>query len=286
MPKLFKSYRYDGTAVANAYEADDARLFSLRSRFVVPPDITNAGADAIVAAIPGALPVLPTDTASICPEPGLKGRKLIFTRSNGSSMSFTIGSRLNASLDAARVAIETAINANGAFDVACVALEGEYFPNLYDIYVPPAKAGITPFATGNRPPAAAGIQYYYGGTFNYQTDHTPFASVRILPFKIASDVLLPAVPTLWAGVIDAAPFNLIASPLNGCGGSDPREPRHFVVTNAIGAALATALPQKTKIPVGVAAAASVQAAGVALATLGSTYCLEYRGESNSRFYRA
>lgn len=294
MTKLAVSYTYKGNAAATAYEADDGRLLTVNSFFFAPSDISATEAQTIAAALTGAVVTkvagvkIPGALADGCPsDPGAQGRKLTFIRTNGSSMSFVVPKRIGTSLNAIRVALESAINAAGAFPVACVKLEGEYFPSIYDMYVPASKTAVTPTADGNRPPAAAGIQYYYTGLLNYQTDHAPFGSVRLIPFKIASNLAMPAIPTLWSGVIDIAPFSMVASNgLTGCGGSDPREPRHFIVTNAIGATIATATPQNTKIPVSVATPASIAGAALTLATLGSTYCLGYKGETNPRFYRA
>ena len=285
MTKVYGLYTFPNTSAADAYEADDGRLATLGNNFVAPPDIDAAGITSIVNSVAGAVERF-TGDKTFCPQDSIKSpRKITYTRSNGSTLSLVVPIRVGTGIADAISANVAAIEAAGQFPVICASLEGEEVTDMYDTYVPAAKLTIAPAAIGNRPLPIAGIQYLFTGVQPYQIDFDPLGRIVLKPFKIFSN-LDDLTPTLFGAALAAVPFELLNTPLAACSAGDKREPRHFIVTNAIGATLATAVGQETKLPVAGSTNANIITAATTLATLGSTYCLDYKGESNPRLWRS
>lgn len=276
MAKVFQSYRF---TVANPYTDDRGVDRQLTARFAVPPDMSAAIAIGL-AGQAGGVAVLPTDPrGSVCPDPGVKGRKLTFIRQDGNSISFVMGDRntLIAQATAMRDTINTLTAAN---PVVCVKLDGEYFPNLFD-ELAPANAGARVPGTSSRPLPPATKQYSYFGTFAYNSDAI-FGQTYFLPFKIASDLPDNQPPTEYDAILTAA--GVVPEPTSPCPGSDPRKPRYYTVQSLVTQNAAN-VSQSAQIPVAGELDTEIAAVGTLIATATSTQCLSYQGESNSRFHR-
>lgn len=279
MARQYQLYKFVAAAGGNQYISDRNTAYDLRARFVVPPDFSAASAAAVAIAA-GATVVLPTDPKTICAEPGIRGRKVTYFRSDGSSLSVVLPNHDTILADA--IAVRDAIDlANANVPVVCAQLEGEYFPNLFDelapVPLPPRVAGVS-----SRPVAPATKQYIYSGAFAYASDAV-FAGIYNLPFKLSTNNL-GAAPTIYAAALATPEISLVPVPgVNSCPGTDPRKPRHYIVQSLVTQGAGT-LSQVAKIPVAGHLGASIFAAGATLAALTSTQCIGYKGEDNDRLH--
>jgi len=275
MARVLQSYRF---TTANPYTDDRGTVRQLTARFVLPPDMTTAQAIGLAGAA-GGVAILPNDPRSICPDPGVKGRKLTFFRQNGNSISFTMGVR--GTLVAQATAIRNTLNGlTAANPVVCIKLDGEYFPNLFDELAPPNPGARVP-GVSSRPAAAAGKQFFYSGTTAYLSDAI-FGSEYFLPFKVASDLPANAPPTEYDAFLSAA--DIVPQNISSCPGTDPRRTRRYIVQSLV-TQNAQTTTQTAEIPVGSHIAGDILAVGQLIATATSTQCVGYQGENNSRFHK-
>jgi hypothetical protein len=279
MARKYKIYEFRLNG-PNRYQSDRGTLHTLRSRFVIPPDMTDAQATQVVDLL-GAAEVLPTDPAPVCPDEGVQGRKLIFIRQDGSSLSVVAPVRIDNTLVTLAGSIRAVLNTlTGTNPVVCVKLDGEFWPQLIDELSPTPPPARTP-GTSSRPLASAGSKnFVWSGVFNYFSDAT-YGSQHLLPFRIASNTA-NAAPELYGNVLTNANVTPVAA--SPCPGTNPRTPRHYIVQSIVTQDGAT-VGQEAKIPVGNNPAPGILDIGRELAALPSTVCLSYKGESNDRLHR-
>ena len=263
------------------YTADRGARVTYNGRFVIPPDITEAEAEAIATAAGGG-----TEKADIpCPAVDFEPRKLVFIRQSGNSISVPIGARTN--LQAAETTIRGILNKqNNA--VVCTKLTGEYWAVLND------ELGVSlaanEVAVDSRP--ANGLkQYVHSGIIAYESD--VFAgAVVFTPVKVNTDVdgspptNVGAVWDTCVGDFEGFSFScgntarnhrryLLDFVLGTVDNTDPANP----VTNRTGS-------ERKEVPVKNNEAAEILTCGQNLATLTGLYCLGYQGESYARVYTA
>ncbi|NJL89707.1 MAG: hypothetical protein HC916_07830 [Coleofasciculaceae cyanobacterium SM2_1_6] len=242
----------------------------------MPPNMTEAVADSIIAAA-GGQRVLPTDPPNICPDPGVEGRKLIFINEEGGSVGVTMAAR-NTLIDQA-ILIRGLLDGLGGPRVTCVLLRGEYFPNVLD-ELRPAGIVAAPGAS-SRPVATAGKQHFYSGVMNYRSDAI-FAEPYLVPFKIATSSLVDAAPTLYATILNT--YDVVPQTAVPCSGTNPRRSRRYIVQSQVTEPTGV-VSQTAEIPIAISNPVAILAAGIDIASLPSTQCLAYRGESNDRFHK-
>jgi hypothetical protein len=277
MAKVFQRYIFD---TANPYVDDRGvnRLFS--GRFAIPADMTTAQASAI-AGLAGAAPIAATDkTKAICPDPGVRGRRLTFIRRDGNSLSLTMTPRNSLIADA--TLIRTAIDAvDPANNVVCVKLDGEFFPDLFDELSPAIAVPRVPGVSSR--PATGGKQNFYSGTMSYDSDAV-YGLPYPISFKVATESTLspPAAPILWATELAAA--STVAQNNPACPSRNPRKPRAYIVQALVTQGGATET-QITRIPVATHLPADILTVGQLLAANPASQCIAYRGERNDRFHK-
>ncbi len=283
MPKQVISYQF--AAGTNPYLSDINENLSLNGRFVAPPDIDQAGIDAILAAVGAVQTTIP----AVCSDSQLgKPRKLEFIRSSGNTMSVAVADKTN--LIAAATAVKGVIDPlNSASNpVVCIKLYGEEFLNLNDEFS--LNYDGTLYAPSHKAPATADKQNFASGVIAYEADAAnPFGTtvthaIRSITEK-ATNELSDQLGTAGAGCI--GDFLEI---LNcGNGRRNPRKHRRFILDFSTKAdPLDTAeTPQSERIEVPVAGAGvlDILACGNNLVTLPGLYCIGYMGESHSRFHK-
>jgi hypothetical protein len=269
--RIFGTYQID-------YVDDRGTTRTLRAKTAFPPDSTQGQAEDIVNNTIGGIlvkygqTIVRQDLANpICSDSdSIKPRRLEFIRSNGNSISFAMPVRTNLVADGDT--ITSIINTfGGAFDVVCVKLHGEKATQLFD------ELGGTFAGTAVAPPRGTGSkQHTWHGTLQYESDGV-FGSVKLLPFKIFSDVD-NAVPTWMQG---AAGSCLTLGNAQACTGRDPRTSRRYIAT-----VLGTGVGEfKAEVPVTGSNDAFILGCGTTLANTAGVYCLDYRGEFNDRFHK-
>lgn len=283
MPKKVVSYQFvSGT---NAYISDINQNLSINSRFVAPPDLAQAGIDAILAAS-GAVE---TTEPAICSDSALgKPRKLEFIRSSGNSMSVAVANKND--LISAATAIKGVLDPlNGASNpVVCIKLYGEEFLNLND------ELGVnftgTAFAPSHKAPATAGKQNFASGVITYEADAanpigtSVIHSIRSITEK-ATNEFAAQLGTAAAGCIG----DFLTLQNCGNGRSNPRKHRRFYLDFATKADPADAAEEsqseRIEVPVAGGGALDILACGNSLAALTGLYCIGFKGESYSRFHK-
>ena len=277
MAKIFQRFMFD---TANPYVDDRgvSRLFA--GRFAIPADMTTAQASAI-AGLAGSAPIAANDnTKNICPDPGVKGRKLTFIRRDGNSLSLVMTPRNSLVADA--TLIRSAIDAVDAGNtVVCIKLDGEYFPDLFDELSPAVPVARVPGVSSRA--VTGGKQNFYSGSMSYDSDAI-YGQAYPLSFKVATEstLLPPAAPILYAAELAAG--STVAQNNPPCPSRNPRKARAYIAQALViqGAGSET---QITKIPVATHLPADILAVGQLLANNPAVQCIAYRGEGNSRFHK-
>ena len=283
MPKKVVSYQF--VAGTNPYTSDINQNLSINSRFVAPPDLAQAGIDAIVAAV-GAVE---TTEPAICSDTGLgTPRKLEFIRSSGNTMSVAVNNSTN--LISAATAIKGVLDPlnGGSNPVVCIKLYGEEFLNLND------ELGVsydgTTFAPSHKAPATALKQNFASGVITYESDATnPIGQSVIQPIRSITE----KDTNDFAAQLGTAAAGCIGDFLNiqscGNGRRNIRKHRRFVLDFATKADPADDTEQsaseRIEVPVAGGGALDTLACGNNLAALTGLYCLGYVGESYSRFHK-
>lgn len=277
MPKNIKSFRFvSGT---NGYITDIGEPLTVSSRFVVPPDITDANADLIVAAVGG---TVNTESAP-CSDSGLGDlRKLTFIRESGNTMSIAVP--IAANILTAATTIRGILNSVAGNQVVCIKLTGEYFAHLNDELS--LNFNIGDVATSHKAPSSAKKQNFLSGSIAYTSDVSGaiLVPVRSITEKTAEE---PAAQlgTEWASCTGGI------QPVTGCGNGrrNPRKHRRFIVDFATKADVtdvneATQV-ESIEVPVSTNVATSIKSCGESLAALAGAFCVGYKGESYDRIHK-
>lgn len=265
------------------YVMDIGTEIAANSRFILPPDVSEAQAATILTNI-GAQPLSLASNPVPCPDTvNADLRRLQFIRSSGGSMSVPVSSR--ADLIGAATVISGILNAAGD-DVVCIKLIGERFPDLAD------ELGLQYANTIAVSHVSVGEskQFYHSGNIAYNTDAGTGVNATVFqPIKSISNLeLAPAtqIAAAWTGCVGAFEDALAC---RGRGRTNPRKHRRFELTfatKADPAATAESLATETiELPVKSAAASGILACGQAAAALTGVYCIGYRGEDYARFHK-
>ncbi len=276
MPKTVLSYRF--TAGTNGYFQDIGTEISVTGRFVLPPDVTDAEGQNIIAAV-GALPN--TDNVP-CSDTGLGDlRKLTFIRESGNTMSIAVP--LKGNVITAATTIKSILD-KADNNVVCIKLDGEYFANLNDELGVTYTAGDT--ATSHKAPSSAKKQNYLTGSISYTSD--------------VSGAILHSVHSITEKT-DESPAAQLGSTWDSCTGGiqdvlacgngrrNPRKHRRFIGTFVTKLdptdTNETAQTETIEVPVAAADSSDILTCGQAVAGLTGLYCIGYRGESYSRIHK-
>lgn len=265
---------------------------TLVKNFVVPPDMNQAQATALVNAVGGEIisfgdvEIVPGTRNLPCSDSNnFKPRKLKFIRANGNSISIVLPVRANAI--AARDAGITALNGiTAANPVVCVQLIGEEYINIYDELVPAGTAAPTAGAP-SRAPAARGKGGRFSGVMTAYLSDVPNGAVTLAKFAMNTDTFTAAGLGQAPAIIGIAGVTCLGTIQQGgiCPPSAAREPRHYSVTFLVtGDAAGTVATQVTKVPVANNTPAEIVTCGQGLAALASSACLGYKGESYGRLH--
>lgn len=281
MPRNFIPVRFNPSN-GTGYLMDIGTTIAANSKFVLPNDVDDAGADAILQAI-GAQPLSEGTQSIPCPDTiNATLRKLLFLRTSGGSMSVPVSARDD--LEAAATAIQNILNAAGD-DVVCIKLMGEEFPDLAD------ELGLNyqnTFATSHDA-VDASKQYYHAGQIAYASD---VGSTVFQPIKSISnneDAPATQIASIWGDCV--GDFETVL-PCRGKGRSNPRQHRRYELTLAIGTAGANPGDPPTitgtetiEVPVSSGEPSEILTCGQAAAALAGVYCISYKGESYDRFHK-
>lgn len=282
MPGALRYYLYTFSPT-NPYRDDfSVTVSGINGRFRMPPDMTEEQADNFVTAM-GA--IKRTDTVPCSLGAGeLEPRKIIFIRANGNSISFILPRTDNIITLATQG--RDALNAVDADNpVVCIKLEGEHWLNIYDRFAPAGKV-IQP-GTPTTPPDTEGKQYVWSGFLTEYKSDVPWQQNIIMPFRMNSDKddEPPTILTnLWEDCMGTI-GNVF------CSGKERRVSRRFILTLAIllpGQQAGTNEINNTQtltIPSIHPTSQELTTCAGALASLPSTLCLEYYGESFDRVHQ-
>lgn len=277
MPKNIKSFRFvSGT---NGYITDIGQDLSVSSRFVVPPDISEANADLIVAAVGGTV----NTVSAPCSDSGLGDlRKLTFIRESGNTMSIAVP--IAANIITAATTIKGILDAVAGNKVVCIKLSGEYFAHLNDELGLNFNAGDV--APTHKAPSTAKKQNFLSGSIAYTSDVSGaiLVPVRSITEKTTED---PAaqLETEWQSCTGGL------QDVTGCGNGrkNPRKHRRYIVDFATKADITdtteTAQTESIEVPVSSNVASSIKSCGENLAALTGAFCIGYRGESYDRIHK-
>jgi hypothetical protein len=282
MPKLIITAQFADTANSFPYEMDIGNKISASGRFILPPDLDLAQAATILELI-GAKPLSLITKNGFCSDSSNgKLRRLIFVRSDGSSMSVPVANR-NAGEGIIGIAsgIKGVLD-SGAIKTSCIKLVGEYWRNLNSELSVPGTAGQV--ATSHRANSGATKQHYYTGRIQYETDATKTAgNTVLLPIKSISDIQgAPAsqISSVWSQCVGTL------SQAKSCTSSRDRYHRRFLLNFAtkIENGLITET-ESIELPHREASSTSIKACGLAAAQLQGLQCIGYRGESYNKFHK-
>lgn len=287
MPKIqYALYTFTGEGGGTnptPYVTDrGTEIENVSSRFALPADISDADAESIIHAL-GAEPV-DGDSSPCAVTYNADWRTVSFKRKNeGGTISLIVPDREANRIVTRAQAVAAIIDGIDGGDraVQCVSLEGEHFPNLYNLILEEEIPTLPTFAL-SAPTIASATTYpglskvYFQGVMpDYLSDATwnsPFPIlVSILSeLKTAPPTILTDGDNPWDGCV--GDLILIAcKPLISA-----RKPRHYTVTLAT-----TGITEEThKIPVKSNDPAEIMDCGVKLVQIASSVCLEYNGESN------
>lgn len=262
------------------YNSDNGEELSVNSRFVLPPDLTDANAGAIVTAT-GATNLTFVTDPNPCPDATVGSlRKLVFIRTSGNSMSVAVSESTNL-IDAANT-IKGILDAAGD-EVVCIKLVGEYFPNLNDRLEVNYQAGS--FATSHVSTAAS-KQLYYSGSINYEADATTGDTIiRVKSITDQPNAPATQLGSTWSTCVGDF---LDIIPCGGLGRKKVRNHRRYIlgfIVNTGTTDNAIEAVETIELPVASKDSAEILTCGRAAAALNGAYCIGYRGESNSRFHK-
>lgn len=282
MPKLVITAQFAETANSSPYEMDIGDKISASGRFILPPDLDLAQAATVLELI-GAKPLSAITKNGFCSDASNgRLRRLIFIRSDGSSMSVPVANR-NAGEGIIGIAsgIKGVLD-SGAIKTSCIKLVGEYWRNLNSELGVAPTAGVA--ATSHRSNSGATKQTYYTGRIQYETDATKTAGVTVLlPVKsISNNQGAPAsqLGTAWDTCVGTL------SQAKSCVSSRDRDHRRFILNFATKIENGIITETETiELPHRLAAAASIKACGQAAAALPGLQCISYKGESYSKFHK-
>lgn len=283
MPRTIITAQFADTANSFPYEMDIGNEISASGRFVLPPDLDLAQAATILELI-GAKPLAAITQNGFCSDSSSgKLRRLVFIRSDGSSMSVPVAVRDNAGQGLRGIAsgIKGVLDA-GNVKVTCIKLVGEYWRNLNSDLGVAYTAGQ--IATSHKANGGATKQHYYTGKMSYQTDAFRVAGeIVLLPIKSISNIAnAPAtqIATVWDGCVGQL------SQARSCTSSRDRYHRRFILNfatrienNIVTETESIELPHKDSAP------ASIKSCGQAAAALQGLLCIGYRGESYNKYHK-
>lgn len=283
MPKTVITAQFADTTNSFPYEMDIGDKISASGRFILPPDLDLSQAATILELI-GAKPLSAITKSGFCSDSSNgKLRRLVFVRSDGSSMSVPVAVRLGAGQGLKGIAsgIKGILDA-GAIKTSCIKLVGEYWRNLNSELGVSYTAGQV--ATSHKANGGATKQHYYTGKMSYQTDAFKNAGeVVLLPIKSISNINnAPAsqISSVWSNCVGTL------SQAKSCTSSRDRDHRRFLLNFAtkiendeITETESIELPHKDSD------AAGIKSCGQAAAALTGLLCIGYRGESYSKYHK-
>ncbi|WP_107666494.1 hypothetical protein [Cyanothece sp. BG0011] len=267
---------------SSLYNTDFGATANFNLSLRPPSDLTDENIDSILECI-GAERREPGGV--ICSERGsITYRRLIFYRSNGSSMTVVAPNR-EAIITQAQC-IWDILSATD-FQPICIKLEGEKHRNVIDDLLEGDREGG---GTANpiRPPEGAGRnRFFFSGSMRAYKSDAVFGAQLSLSFKMDTDA-------------DQTPYSSLSTQINGClkelidasicgGAANARDARKYVVTLLTQSEDAgnndSPEVQSITIPVAENSSAEITNCGRALASRLFVQCLEYEGESNARLHR-
>ena len=274
---MSKRYGLISFNATTPYTDDRGTARNFNANFVAPPDFSAANINSIAIQSGGTVR-LATDPASVCPDPGVSGRRLVFIRQNGGSLSVPIANRT--SLVAQAIALRNTINSvTAANPVVCVKLIGEEFPDLFDELSPavpvPRAPGVSSAAAAN------GKQNFYSGVMSYDSDAV-YGSAYPVSFKLATESAAFNAPALYAAELAAG--STVAQNRPSCPSASYRRSRHYLVQALVTQGV-TVESQFTKLPVATHLPVDILAVGQLLAANPAVQCIGYKGEDNDRFHK-
>lgn len=274
MAKRYQQVKFREAVVP--YTSDWGDFYEINAGFYRTPDMTDVVASAIVTAVSGLEDVAAAPCAT---QSGLEPRKLKFIRADGSSISVPVALRGN--LISIASTIKEEIEGLGV-PVSCIKLSGEKWTRnirediLDGTAIPPFQAGVSSSSIGS-------IQNSYTGLFEYESD-APFESQIFARVKFNTPLADTLPSSAFGAAISIALDNNPPSNLPSCPGRQTRDTRRFVVKRGIEQGTDVVMETR-EIPVTLASADGIQAAGEAFASLPELLCLLYKGENNDRFHR-
>jgi hypothetical protein len=279
MPKTIIPVQFAEGDGGENYEMDIGNLVAARGRFVLPPDISVAQAATILDLV-GAKNLSGVVKNGFCSDSSnSKLRKLLFIRSDGSSISIPVAKR--SILDSAATGIRQILNTGDA-KVTCIKLVGEYWRNLNNELAVNYTAGQV--ATSHVSNGTSTKQNYYTGRIQYQSDAVVNSGdLVLLPIKSITDIKdAPAtqISSVWGGCVGTL------SQAKSCTSSRDRDHRRFLLNfatkienNVITESESIELPHKNSD------ASSIKTCGQAAAQLTGLLCIGYRGESYGKYHK-
>lgn len=230
-------------------------------KVAIPQGMTAAQIQGLLV-IAGA--VARPNSSAPCPVGGFdfSPRSLTFVMANGTSVSIPVAT--NGDI------LNTATVGRGVFtNVICIKLNGEEWRGLESIFNP----GISPTPGAYISPEAGKVKTVFSQTMSYVSDVGPTTP---LPVKVDSDS-------------DTAPPSPLAAAWTGCVGPDVggggcrrlsgRKHRRYIVDRLVTLPSGVVGRQSSEVPVRNRVTTDVRTCGDALAAIGSTFCLNYKGES-------
>jgi len=283
MPKKVVSYEFiEGT---NPYISDFNENYTVSKRFNAPPDFDQATIDAVLAAVGASERTEP----AVCSDNGFGDlRYLEFTRLSGNTFSLALPNKNNLLTAAAAVkAIVDPLN-SGNNPVACIALVGEYFSNLNDLFG--VSYDGTTFATSHKAPATALKQNFASGVISYEADAATTVGLAVT-HSIRS--ITEKADNEFAAQLGTTPAGCIGDFLTvlncGNGRRNPRAHRRAELAFATKAdptdTAEVAQSETIELPIAGSGALDILACLNSAAALDAVYCLGYRGESYKRVDR-
>jgi hypothetical protein len=282
MPKLVITAQFADTTDSFPYEMDIGNKISVSGRFILPPDLDLAQAATILELI-GAKPLSLITKNGFCNDnPNGKMRRLVFTRSDGSSMSVPVANRTaGEGIKGIASGIKGVLD-SGTVKTVCIKLIGEYWRNLNsELGVSYTQGSV---ASSHRANSGATKQYYHTGKMQYESDASKVANeIVLLPVKSITDVKdAPAsqISSVWSQCVG----NL--SLAKSCTSSRDREHRRFLLNFATKVENNVIKEiESIELPHAKSDAGSIKTCGQSAAQLTGLLCIGYRGESYSRFQK-
>lgn len=280
MPRKIITAQFAEGDGGEKYEMDIGNEISASARFVLFPDMEDADASAILGAI-GAKALTGVVKSGFCSDSSNgKLRRLVFVRSDGSSMSVPVAKR--SYLDSAAAAIKNIINNESEVQLSCIKLVGEYWRNLNNELSVNYTAGQV--ATSHVSNGTSTKQHYYTGRMQYQSDAAVNSGdVVLLPVRSITDVKdSPAsqISSVWGGCVGTL------SQAKSCTSSRDRDHRRFLLNFATKIESNVVVETETiELPHKNSDASGIKTCGQAAAQLQGLLCIGYRGESYGKFHK-